>query len=294
MSAPHAGPADASAQPFDPNRSGLTEALNRDFGHRYSRAVRRSLFPECAQVDELSNLANELLDRGYDALSPSLCRTIFLRAARSAALRNRLQDSERFFAAGVALAGSESELTAAARIAEARGDATGAIRMLRDQTESDSRSVLLAVLARSQGAEAALAWLADQRFSVSDLTAHGVLALCRVQLSTRNFDAAKQVLSIVHEPLLVDCPYLLFLRGAVRVACLFPGPERDMALSGLPLDVRFAKATILDESALATELDAARSDFERFLTAAQGLDLREAVRVAEAYLTWSDTVSISD
>jgi hypothetical protein len=179
-------------------------------------------------------------------------------------------------------------LTAAARIAEARGDATGAIRMLRDQTESDSRSVLLAVLARSQGAEAALAWLADQRFSVSDLTAHGVLALCRVQLSTRNFDAAKQVLSIVHEPLLVDCPYLLFLRGAVRVACLFPGPERDMALSGLPLDVRFAKPTILDESALATELDAARSDFERFLTAAQGLDLREAVRVAEAYLTWSD------
>jgi hypothetical protein len=52
---------------------------------------------------------------------------------------------------------------AAARIAEALGDPAGAIRMLRYQTDDDSRSVLLAVLARSQGDERALAWLADQK-----------------------------------------------------------------------------------------------------------------------------------
>jgi len=60
-----------------------------------------------------------------------------------------------------------------------------------------------------------------------------------------------------------------------------------MALSGLPLDVRFARS-ILPELTLALELDAARSDLERFLSSVQGLELREAVRVAEAYLIWSD------
>jgi hypothetical protein len=39
---------------------------------------------------------------------------------------------------------------------------------------------------------------------------------------------------------------------------------------------------------LAAELDAARSDLERFLSAAQGLELREALRVTEAYLIWAD------
>jgi hypothetical protein len=36
------------------------------------------------------------------------------------------------------------------------------------------------------------------------------------------------------------------------------------------------------------ELDAARSDLERFLSAVEGLELREAPRLAETYLTWCD------
>jgi len=60
-----------------------------------------------------------------------LRRTIFLRAARSRALRNDVGEAEEFLTAGAALPGSERELAARARIMEARGDIEGAIRALR-------------------------------------------------------------------------------------------------------------------------------------------------------------------
>jgi hypothetical protein len=45
---------------------------------------------------------------------------------------------------------------------------------------------------------------------------------------------------------------------------------------------------ILPDQQLQGELDEARSDLERFLSASEHLDLREAPRLAEAYLTWCD------
>lgn len=60
-----------------------------------------------------------------------------------------------------------------------------------------------------------------------------------------------------------------------------------MALTGLPPDARLVRP-ILPDQQLEIELDAARSDLERFLSASEGLELREAPRLAEAYLTWCD------
>ena len=153
--------------------------------------------------------------------------------------------------------------------------------------DDDSPSVLLAVLARGRGDESAVAWLADQGLSVRDLTANGVLTLCQIYMRQENFNAVKQTLTDLTPQQLADCPYFLYFRGGVRLATLLPRTEQAMALSGLPLDVRAAHP-IVPEHVVTAELDAARSDLERFLSVAQGLDLREAVRVADAYLAWSD------
>ena len=64
-------------------------------------------------------------------------------------------------------------------------------------------------------------------------------------------------------------------------------PEQGVALTGLPLDARHVQP-ILPDQQLETELDGAHSDLERFLSASEGLELREAPRLAEAYLTWCD------
>ena len=45
---------------------------------------------------------------------------------------------------------------------------------------------------------------------------------------------------------------------------------------------------ILPDQQLESELDGAHSDLERFLSASEGLELREAARLAEAYLIWCD------
>lgn len=135
----------------DALRPGLAEALERDFQRRYALAMQRSMFPELVKTDLFRNLANEVRATAADALSAGLRRTIFLRAARSRALRNDVGEAEEFLAAGVALPGSEAELPARARVMEARGDSEGAIRALRDQKDADSRSVLLSIIVKHKG-----------------------------------------------------------------------------------------------------------------------------------------------
>ena len=159
--------------------------------------------------------------------------------------------------------------------------------MLRDETDTDSRSVLLSIIARHKGDASALDWFADQNLSTQDLAPNGILALCQIHMRRENFKAVKQTLFELTDAQLRDTPYFLLFRGALRFAMVLARPEQAMALAGLPLDVRFARP-ILPDQQLATELDAARSDLERFLSAAERLEMREAPRLAEAYLTWCD------
>ena len=283
--APTAGapPPDAS----DTLRPGLAEALERDFQRRYAQAMQRSMFPELLKSDLLRNLANEVREGAATALSAGLRRTIFLRAARSRALRNDVGEAEEFLAAGVALPGSEAELAARARVTEARGDGEGAIRALRDEKDADCRSVLLSIIAKHKGETAALDWFRDQSLSPGNLTPNGVLALCQIHLHQQNVAAVKQILAGLSDAQLRECPYFLFLRGVVHFAAVLSRPEQGVALTGLPLDARLVQP-ILPDQQLEIELDAAHSDLERFLSASDGLELREAPRLAEAYLTWCD------
>jgi hypothetical protein len=285
-----AGPLAAGASaPSGPDllRSGLAEALERDFQRRYTQALQRTMFPEFKNTDLLRNLANAVREDAATVLSPGLRRTIFLRAARSTAVRNAVQDAEEFLAAGVVLPGAEAELPARARIAEAQGDSEGAIRTLRDEKDADSRSVLLDIIAKRKGDGAAFTWFAEQSLSGKDLTPNGIITLCQIYLRQQNFATVKHILSDLTEAQLRECPYFFFLRGIVRFAATLSVPEQGLVLSGLPLDVHFARA-ILPDQQLEIELDAARSDLERFPSATEGLELREALRLAEAYLTWCD------
>ena len=104
-----AGSSTAAMQPpsADTLRPGLAEALERDFQRRYAQAMQRSMFPELRKTDLFRNLANEVRNGNATALTAGLRRTIFLRAARSRALRNDIGEAEDYLAAGLALPGSE-------------------------------------------------------------------------------------------------------------------------------------------------------------------------------------------
>lgn len=282
--------APTSATPAGPGRAdalsaSLTEALERDFGARYRRAMQRCVFPEFAKKDEFLNLAQAILELPAGGLSSALRRRILLRAVRSRALRDDLQTSQTFFAAARQAQGPDSDLPATARIAEGRGDIDQAIRILRDDESPEGRSVLLSMLAKHRGDDSAVAWLAEQNVSARELTALGVVTLCQIYLRQKNFDGVKQILNSLPDDLTAENPYFFFLRAAIRFAAVLPSPEQAVALSGLPLDVRFARP-ILPDAQLAFELDASIADLHRFLPAAAELELNEAQRIARAHLTW--------
>ncbi|MCP3463582.1 hypothetical protein [Bradyrhizobium sp. CCGUVB23] len=148
---------------------GLAEAIERDVAHRYERALQRSVFPELSKKDELAQLAVEIINAKGAAPSSGLRRTILLRAARSAAARGDLANARNFLAVGQSLSGTDSDAPARARVAVAEGNVNEAIQILRDLSDADSRSVLLSILAKERGEDAALAWIS----AMVDLTTPG-------------------------------------------------------------------------------------------------------------------------
>lgn len=262
----------------------LTKARQQDLELKYKRAVQRSLFPQREKVDESFPLAIELLEGGFAEVSSALRRKILLRATRSTALRGDIADAERLLSAAHLLEGFDSELPAAARLAMAKGDPDGAIRLLRDEHDADSRSTLLSILAQHQGDDVAVAWLASNNLTAADLTANGVLTLCQIHLRKNDFEGLARAHAHITDQQCVEDPYLFFLRGTVRFASIFAKPYRQTALLGIPLD-RFAHP-VLPDSELSTHLDATIDDLQRVQPIALELGLREASRIAEAYVRW--------
>ena len=173
-----------------------------------------------------------------------------------------------------ALPGEDTDAPAMARLAEARGEVDEAIRLLRDRQDADSRSTLFNILYRARGDAAPLAFLDDHNLSVPDLTVNGIHTLCIVHLVQGNLEAVKNVLNQVSEEQFTDGPYLLLLRGAVRLAALFPKPDQATVLRGTPLDVRFAR-TIPSREIVTAELNASIADLDRVSIVAKELGLRD-------------------
>jgi hypothetical protein len=113
---------DLRSKPIDSLNSGILQAIERDLAMRYDRVVRRALFPEESRSDGFYLLAREILEGDFSQVSSALRRRIFLRAARSTALRNDVAEAQCLLDAGLMLEGPESDQPARARLMEAKGD----------------------------------------------------------------------------------------------------------------------------------------------------------------------------
>jgi hypothetical protein len=268
--------------------AGVADALERDLALRYRRALQRLLFPELHRIDEFAPLASEILSGSLSVASANLRRIVLLRATRRTAVTGALAEAERFLAAARQIAGEEPVSPAEARILEAQGAMDGAIAKLRDEATPESRSTLLAILERARGGDAALAWLAEERVALSDLTPGGIHTLATIYLK-RDIAAARNMLVDVPEPALAESPYLLFLRPAVSLAALLPKPDRPLALLGYPIDVRTAHP-IGTPAYIESELDDALSDLHRVQPLLRDLGLTQAQRLADLLVTWCELV----
>jgi hypothetical protein len=286
------GNTQAIPQPIFPQEDaedeGLAEALERDLAARYDRAMRRSFFPEAMATDEYASVADVACEPPYAAVKTALRRTIILRAARSAAVRKSIQKAEELLAVAQTLAGGESDRLARARILEARGDVDGALVLIRDQKDADSRSTLLNMLFRHRGPDAALKAFADQKLSGRDLTINGLQTVAAAYLQNEDFDGLRERLDEISTEQLSQGPYFRFLRAMVNVATLLPVPDRELAFRSFQMDARHGRHSVLDAATTAARLDLAIGDLTALLPIAAELELQHAKRLAEGYLRWCE------
>src|SRR5882724_337187 len=276
---------EATGQQPNPIDDRIAEAVDRDFASRYERAFQRSVFPELNKVDELAQLATEILDTKGIALSSNLKRTILLRASRSASVRGNLQDAARCLTAVQSLSGSDPDTQARARLAVAEGRLNDSIQILRDRADPDSRSVLFSILAKERSHDDAVSWFTENKLSPADLTAQGVLSLCFGYIQRVDLESVNGVLDQATPTQLSELPYLYFLKGAMKFASLLPPTEQPTVLGGLALDVRIARP-IVSGHELSSALDTALNDFRQALPYAKTLGLQHAPRVIESYILW--------
>ena len=264
----------------------VADAIERDLALRYRRAMQRMLFPELHRIDEFAPLANEILSGNLSTASPNLRRTVLLRAARRAAVTGALPQAEDFLAAARQIPGTDSVLPAEARILEARGAIDDAIAKLREDPDPESRATLLSILDRARGHDAALAWLAQEGVTLGNLTPAGIHTLAVIRLKNAVADA-RETLVAAPEHALLEAPYLVFFRGAVRLGVLFPKPDQPLALLGEPLDVRTAHP-IGAAAVIESELDEALADFHRVRPVLRDLGLLRAEKLADLLVTWCE------
>jgi|CXWL01.1.fsa_nt_gi tetratricopeptide (TPR) repeat protein len=268
----------------------LTPMLESDLSMRYQRALARALFPDFIEHDEYAELARLALDPAYDKVDAPLRGQIIRQASRRAAVLKQIEHAKDFLAKAQALAPDPSrDALPLARIAEASGDIDGALKLARDDATQDGRSVVLSVLARNKRREDALQWIKDEQMLVSALGAAGVHTLTQIHLQADAVETARSVLEQITEAQIGESPYLLLLRGAVRLASLFPAAERHLILNGVPAR-RLLPESALPRADLIARLDGAIQDLKRILSAADILQLQQSRRVIQKYLLWCELV----
>jgi hypothetical protein len=268
--------------------AGFIQALERDLADRYDRAMKRSFFPETIKTDEFGPVADVAAEPEYSNVSSALRRRIFLRAARSAAVRDTVEKAEQLLATAQALQGPDSELLARARILEKRGDIDAALALIRDETDPDSISTILNIVVRARGHDAGLKWLADKKITLRDLTINGVQTVVAGFLKNDDFEAVRSHLEELTPTQLDEGPYFRLLKGVANIASVLPEPDRVLVVQGFQTDASRGNRSILDPATTASRLDVALSELTAFIPVASALNLREAKRLAEAYLRWAE------
>jgi hypothetical protein len=266
---------------------GVADALERDLAARYVRALKRSFFPETTQIDEFVSVADIAQEPAYSSAASDLRRRILLRAARGEAVGGSVDKANELLSVAQKLKGADSDLIARARILE-RSDVDGALALLRDEKDSDSRSTVFNILVRHKGATVGLKWLADEKIGVTDLTVNGLQTLVTAYLSSANFDELRPLLLQITPDQLSEGPYFRFLRAMVNVASILPIPDRELAVRSFQMDARRGTRSIHDEATTASRLDLAIDDLTTLLPLTSELGLPNAKRIAETYIRWCE------
>lgn len=261
------------------------EALERDVAARFKEAIDRGPFPEFGERNLFAPLAQQVLEEYRDILPQSVRRDILLRAARRAAILKHLDEAERLFAAAQPLGAGEGAAVEAL-IVEGRGDAEAALRKVRDLRDMESIATMLGILSRKSGGDAALDWMRSADIDLHALTAIAVITLGGIYLRLNQIATYLELLEKVAAAVFDDCPYLVFLRGILRVVSVFPKPDQIGSLGGIPPAIETGEP-ILAAVPLARRLDAAMQDLQRFIPLGRQLRVPLARETAEWFLVWA-------
>jgi hypothetical protein len=178
------------------------------------------------------------------------------------------------------LQGPDSDAPAQARLAAARGDIDGAIRVLKDETDKECRSTLLSIIVMAHGVDAGFKWLKEVSLTPGQLSSTGIHALAAAYLREEDSEPLRQLLTDLSEDHFKTCPFLFLLRALASVASTMPKPDQSVVFQTPQLVVRDLHP-ILPDPVVSERLSLALADLASIAPVLTELALPEVKRIAD-------------
>lgn len=245
--------------------------------------ARRGL-PEAKTVEEWASLAERIQAGDLIRASAALRSDALERAARSHARPENVAKARAFHAAALKCNPHLDTRFYDALLPAAEGDVDKTLRSLRKLNSPEAKSAIFSQLFRTQGAKAALDWLAASEINVMDLDAAGAVNVLLQKVETDDFDGALKDAEALTAEQLDVLPSLYTIRCSLLLASMLPRDLKRIPFQGMPINPRELRFASTPQAA--TALTKARADLDHALAALDSLRVVEIRSFLEEMALW--------
>ena len=241
-------------------------------------------FPEFDRTRSSLALGGRLSERELSGGSDEIKSQGLAWCARLLSRSDALDKAEEFLGLARILGDGPEIRIAEAFVLSQKGDKAAALQVLANIDSCASHSAGLMIVAHHDGAEGAVQWMNDARYTVDDLDADGKSLLLNYQFQLSHWDDVAKTVSSFSESDFGETPILHHLTALTKLIVAVPSNFRTVVLTQVPFE---AAAFRLASDAVA--MDACRASHSHFLNgvkAAKQLSCPRAAKIDDEYALW--------
>lgn len=260
------------------------EALDAFIENALRRVASRRSFREARTLEDLGRLADDVSEGGLQRADVRLRCKVLRETAAEAARCGMLPRAQEHLASAKGLDQSADYGIDDARLALCGGDASGAMRILRDRTDPAATALMIDAVRVRDGVEAAVHHFEDRVRDPAALSGGGLASIALGLSELGRMEDAFALLARAAEDQIEDCGAILHLRVRLAIALCLPEelrPKFGLETWSLP------RAKGLSDDAQARDrLSRALADAHALEARVDSLDLPLTARHASQTALW--------
>ena len=260
------------------------ELVNQKIMEEIENLRKSRFFQEFDTISLSLGFGESLSERELESGSDELRSWGLAWCARLLSYSDYLDKAEKFLTIAKTLVDVPEIQIAEAFMLSQKGNKTEALQALAAIDTGASRSAGLMIVANHDGAEGAIQWMSDARYTVGDLDSDGKISLLRYQFQTSRWDAATQTAYSFCESDLNEAPILYHLAALAKLIIVVPIDHRVDVINQVPFDL--LNLPLASDAVAMDARSAAHHHFLNGVDAVMQLGCQHFASVSDQYALW--------